>query len=531
MYKTFRGQTDGTFKTQTLLNREYIVVPVIAMVEGVRYGSNQESPELGLAAEFGHFPATWNNRPIVLGHPQIDGEYVSAGDPAVMEKYSIGLTMNSRLSDKKLKTEAWLDTSQRDKSDESKQMFDRIEAGEEIEVSVGFFTDVEEKVGVYEGKDYNGIWRNVASDHLAFLPQGTIGACSIADGCGAPRVNQQTEKDNSMANKVKTLVSEAAKKLGVKVETKEVKPEEGAVEGETTVIDNETGKVVSTNDTNCGCNKTETTEGATEATVNDKKPILQSREAVVQHLIAQSIPDGLMSSDIESILSDAIGENYQYSYIYGFTNTTVIYTCFDGADWDIWSQEFSIDTDGKVTLSGTPTEVRLITRIVPVGEDDDEGMTTNSTNSNTNKEKVMTKNATKDLLGKYGTAAGAASSQNTEGTGRTVEDVAAKPVSVNEYIEQAPAEIREVLNSGIKMHAEKKEALIAQIKKVPTNTFDDTFLKAQSLDMLEQLAKLASVPTESYAGMGAPRQIAQESGNGHIAAPKVFEVKDTTKAA
>src|SRR5665213_258442 len=195
---TVNGTTDGDFEIKSLLGREHIVIPVVAMIEGVRFGANQSAAELCLAQEFGKFPEGWDNRPVVMGHPAVqetdmDGNsnlmYVSAGSAGILEQYYVGVTQATVLSGKKLKMQAWLDKSLMTRSARHEEIFNRVQNGEEIEVSVGFFTDVEEKEGSFLGQEYGGVWRNIVPDHLAFLPQGVPGACSIADGCGAPRIN------------------------------------------------------------------------------------------------------------------------------------------------------------------------------------------------------------------------------------------------------------------------------------------------------------------------------------------------------
>ena len=56
--------------------------------------------------------------------------------------------------------------------------------GEMMEVSTGLFSEIEPKPGVFKGRHYKGVVRNLRPDHLAILPD-SIGACSIADGAGA----------------------------------------------------------------------------------------------------------------------------------------------------------------------------------------------------------------------------------------------------------------------------------------------------------------------------------------------------------
>src|SRR5262245_413939 len=78
--------------------------------------------------------------------------------------------------------------------------------GEIMEVSTGLFIDLEEVDGFYNNERFSGIWRNIVPDHLAVLSPGTIGACSVADGCGAPRTNLKGDP-MTRANELTTVPS------------------------------------------------------------------------------------------------------------------------------------------------------------------------------------------------------------------------------------------------------------------------------------------------------------------------------------
>jgi hypothetical protein len=69
-------------------------------------------------------------------------------------------------------------------------MVTRFEAGDVVDVSTAYFCDFQAEAGVFNNVSYAGVQRNLRPDHLAILLDQT-GACSIADGCGAPRVNAQ----------------------------------------------------------------------------------------------------------------------------------------------------------------------------------------------------------------------------------------------------------------------------------------------------------------------------------------------------
>lgn len=166
-------------------NKKHLVAPVVALREGVLRSATSEVPELALASEFGSRPGAWNGRPVTLGHPKVDGEFVSASEsPEIMDKVQVGSLFNFRIEDKALKGEAFIDINL------GADLVNRLKSGEPVEVSTAYFVDsIEVKNGSHEGESFNGIQRGIKPDHLAFLDKGDVGACSWADGCGAPRVN------------------------------------------------------------------------------------------------------------------------------------------------------------------------------------------------------------------------------------------------------------------------------------------------------------------------------------------------------
>jgi hypothetical protein len=182
-----RAQIDGQLRTQTLLDDEFLIIPVIAMVEGVRFGATQTKAELGLADDFARLPVSWNTSPVVLGHPKVGSDYVSAKNSDILQQYALGSVFNTQRKGKKLYMEAWLNKKYAENSPEHKAMFERVSRGEVVEVSVGMYADVVPSTGSYEGQAYTGVWQNVIPDHLALLSN-EIGACSIENGCGTNRV-------------------------------------------------------------------------------------------------------------------------------------------------------------------------------------------------------------------------------------------------------------------------------------------------------------------------------------------------------
>lgn len=177
----------GEIRTAQFQDREHLVLPVIALVEGVIWPSNAPAPELVLADSFSTAPQGWNGRPVFYGHPTQEGRQVSGNSPEILSS-SIGMVFNAGVNAKRLQMEAWLDTDRIGKADGGARLLERIHANETIEVSVGAYVTVAETAGSLNGRKYETIWQSITPDHLALLSENEIGACSVEAGCGTPRV-------------------------------------------------------------------------------------------------------------------------------------------------------------------------------------------------------------------------------------------------------------------------------------------------------------------------------------------------------
>lgn len=175
----------------TFEGRNYLVAPVVALVEGVVNG------ELVPGEEIGKYVDAWNGIPLPIDHPRRNGRPVSANDPARIEQSSLGRFFNARVTNgrgKRLRGELWIDIEKANRlGGEALEVLQRLENGEPLEVSTAYFRDLEAQPGSYGDKDYIGIQRNLRPDHLALLPQ-SVGACSWEDGAGAPRVNDSQKE-------------------------------------------------------------------------------------------------------------------------------------------------------------------------------------------------------------------------------------------------------------------------------------------------------------------------------------------------
>jgi len=179
MFQTITANRIGSLRKETLVGKEYQVIPVRMIVPGVLTGNR--GPLLYRENEIAKSVHAWNNVPIVINHPQKDGKYISARQPEVLEKYGVGYVFNAQIKNGNLDGEAWVDLAALRRIDPSLAM--RVEEGERLEISTGPGTENLSANGKLQGKDYTHIAQNFAADHLAILPD-TKGACSLEDGCG-----------------------------------------------------------------------------------------------------------------------------------------------------------------------------------------------------------------------------------------------------------------------------------------------------------------------------------------------------------
>lgn len=195
-YRHFTGLAGSTSSTlvrfATYQNRTHLVVPVIALCGNIVIRPmNSLGPEFVPAEILDDLPpSTWNGRPVITDHPN-DGRD-SANHPATLESMCFGTMFDTRVEDGKLKCNAWLDVEKAEGlgiNGDAATVVARCQAGETVEVSVGAWVSLEKVDGEWEGEPYEYIWRGVIGDHLAMLPVGVEGACSVSKGgCGAPRL-------------------------------------------------------------------------------------------------------------------------------------------------------------------------------------------------------------------------------------------------------------------------------------------------------------------------------------------------------
>lgn len=196
----FHGALSGLVREEEFAGRNHLVAPVVMVREMVLdqgdHGEFLPAEEIERSVDM----ALWEGRPITIGHPQENGRFQSAGELEAAEKLEVGRLRNVQAKSNgttKLAGEAWLDIEQAERLEQGREVLATLRKFEEasvpdsarpLEVSTGYWAELEREGGTFNGSRYAGIQRAMIPDHLALLPNG-VGKCSREDGCGMPRLN------------------------------------------------------------------------------------------------------------------------------------------------------------------------------------------------------------------------------------------------------------------------------------------------------------------------------------------------------
>lgn len=528
-------------RTAQFRDQEHTVIPVVALVEGVLWPANAPGPELALAEEFGRFPEGWDGSPIVFDHPRdSNGAVIPANSPDVLEDNAFGQMFNTVLEDGKLKSEMWVDNALvANLSEEARETIAKLIAGESIvEVSTGLFMMSERATGEFEGQRYEGIWRNIVPDHLAILPEGVTGACSVKDGCGAPRSNDARGRLLTFTTRDGEHAFQPAMRAAVM-------------------------------NSNCHCDDSVTISADDTQTAEQQTSLLKRIMQMAGTFSSfRDNSEGISDRDLRVALDIAIGadENDFIFIMAVFQDSdnagTVVYE--KGFGPPFFERNFTMNDDGGITLGEDKTAVRPETKFVPITITGAESDSTIQENAMHTKEQLINEliankavqfaeedrewlgtledaqlaklspvdNADGDAASADAEASANANANADANAGVNLHPVAGDddaPVSTEDYIADAPAEVQEVLNAGLSMHRARKESLVTALIANSRCRFSKEQLEAKQIPELENLASLAV--DISYEGSGANLHTLSADDDAPPKAPQLFDLNAHKNAA
>jgi len=116
-----------------------------------------------------------------LGHPVVNGEFVSAMTPEAVNAHHIGAwNRNVKRDGNRVDVEKWVDIEFASNLEQGRAFLSAVEKGDPIHTSTGIFLQREP---VANAKGYKWIARNMLMDHDAIL-LGEVGAATPAEGVG-----------------------------------------------------------------------------------------------------------------------------------------------------------------------------------------------------------------------------------------------------------------------------------------------------------------------------------------------------------
>lgn len=489
----------GQIRTAVYNGSEHIVVPVVAMVEGVVWAVNSEYPELVTAEVLAETPQQWNGRACFAGHPDINGQKVTANTPKTLEK-SFGVIFDTAtaeriLTTRRLEFECYLDpVKAKHVGPKAESVISRFNAGKTVEVSVGCFVTPDETDGVFEDKPYVGAWQDIVSDHVAFLEEGEAGACSVAAGCGAPRAAvRHLITAEGIRREESDMPETAVRHLITAVGTGGNKPDPPA---KRSLRERFLGLLSS---------QYRAEEGTSDIDLRRKL------DAALH-----ALEPGYMG--IDSVFPD---------------DKLVIYSVMPKDEWKTMRRSFTLDAKGEVKVADKAEEVEPVTTYEPVTaataakpcscgrQQAREAQTPPTTGVKVMKDTV--KKVIDESGGKYTEAdatwmeaipdAHLASLAVAKPAAAAPAPVAAaastKTMTDDEVLAVASPELKALITKTREEAAAKKTELIEQLKTAQSEYKEDE-LKAMSTIQLERIARLTKTELRDYSGQAPSRTLASD---------------------
>jgi hypothetical protein len=428
------------------------------LTEGVHQGSG--GAFFYSSEELQKFPAAWNGVPLTVHHPVTqEGIPISANSPDIITDWSIGRVFNVQFVGGKLKGEAWVDVALAQEL--APEVLSLLNSGADVEISTGLFSEDDSTPGEWNGEKYTATVRNFRPDHLALLPGGQ-GACSFSDGCGVRANNQGGQR----------MITNEASVQDVAVEIGKTK-EDGVLK------------------------------------------TLAKRLAGLLGFSVQELSHEDVREQLRSAVNKAKVDSDSWLWVRDVFDNYFVYE-LEASDGSIrlFKQDYSV-SDNQVLLGGTPMEVVEETSYTIVNEGNSptadnanpkekEGamkkccpekvtaLIGNAKNNYTEDDRTWLENLSEEQFNRV--AESSVKKETPTGNATPPEGPEfPKAATVDDYINNAPAGIREVLQDGLTTHQKRKAELVAGLLANKRCSFTKEHLEAKGLSELETLSQLAGI--------------------------------------
>lgn len=533
--ETITFNLTGPVRHDTMEGRDYLVAPMVMLTEGVHAGS--KGPLFYPKEELSKYPQVWNHKPIVVYHPP-NGQ--SACDPDVLSNRKVGVVMNTHF-DGKLRAEAWFEQHRIDVVDS--RIGEALEKNELMELSTGLSMDYDHTEGKFDGESYSIIARNYRPDHLAILPD-KEGACSVEDGAGLLQTNDLHDpmSHDNIREKLNQAIEE---KFGdgdpntFDVRVHDVFPDFFIFHRDNklwklgfthdltsvTLSDEEPMEVVRVTEFRSMTGDFVGNVALTTKQINDLPDstfavILsggtkdEGGKTVPRSLRKLPIPDAdRVRNALARLSQTSITANQRRT---AFRKILAAANRFGVTVSKVTKQKFGVTNDRKGSKMDKNELVDgLIANESSQLTEDDREFLEGLEESQLEKldpisAKVEDPKPTANEQAKIEAAKAEAAKAELVNNGTTTDQKpVTKLVSKEEYVANAPPEIRDVLNAGLASYARDKASLVQTITENEKNVFTPEQLNAMPIDQLDSIAKLARTPEQAahvptYQGAASP---------------------------
>lgn len=474
-------------RVDTMMNRQHVVVPVVALREGVHCGT----------AGCLYYPADvinsvvndWNGKPVPVYHPATkDGTPVSCNTREVYDEYVVGLFWNVYVDNQnRLRGELWLDKEVLQEKHPS--LLVEINAGNPIEVSTGLLTETESTPGVWNGEEYIAIVKNMYPDHLALLPD-VQGACSFDDGCGI-RANQ--------AHKEKGVCMPENDEVGVKT-ARWLNPEISA-NAESSIHDRLTAIHSLINSMDTEQRQCFLVDAYQEYFIYEVIDIRNGNSVSKFFKASYSFVDGN---------AEMVGEPVEVERKVTYENVQN-------------TETKEADMPKKETQNGAEAKVKtLVDGLISneksdFVEDDRENLSGLSVCMLEKMQSMIANQETQESENNDETTAQNEEDSRREHESKDFSKDNTNPQTLNEFLGMVPPEVADVIRNGVKLHEEKRKELVEKIHNANPQRFPLDTLNHRSLSDLEDMASLIpskeSATTANFFGQSGVQMTSTTANN------------------
>lgn len=469
-------------------SRPHLVAPVVALVEGVHNEIFYPGEEIG------KYVNCWNGVPLPVFHTSDYGKYISANTPHLLEERSVGRFFFAQFDPNggKLKGELWVDIEKAKKI--SPEVLELIQSNGQLEVSTALWLDEDGIPGNWHGEQFASTARNYRPDHIALLPGGE-GACNWMDGCGV-RANQGPGSSDQGPENIKNG---------------------GEMENEK--------------------------KGKLKVLIQQIKDLFREESPVRFQLTSNEMSHEDLRTKIQRAL-DALDNQGWVHFVKAIYDDFVIYEAKGtnpneiGAPGSqqavkLYKRGYSIGSEEDITLKDDPQEVREVTEYVPVEQLAGNAKANEKKNPKTEvtvdkkKEKIdaliacnctrfkeedrvwlesLPEERLETLKAVDPPKAPEPPTPPSPNAAKPPEkkEEPPKPVTLEEFIGNAPPEIQGVLTRAVDRDKAVKDQLVEELVKNDRCKFSKEELEAKDIGELGNLATLAQVEVDFTGAGGGP---------------------------